>query len=122
MLKTNSKTVRERVQLFINTHVDFSGYDLEKTPETVAEINKAIFACFLSESKFSNILNEQECFIDWCSGLPSILDCCYYLNSAVEMLGDILEETSAERAKYTEEQAERLFSYLIYKEVKRYAN
>ena len=122
MLKTNTKAVREKIQHFINTHVDFSGYDLEKIPETVAEINKAIFACFLSESKFSNILNEQERFIDWCSGLPSVLDCSYYLNSAVEMLGDILEETPAERAKYTEEQAERLFSYLIYKEVKRYAN
>ena len=39
-----------------------------------------------------------------------------------KMLGDILEETPIERAKYTEEQAERLFSYLIYKVVKRYAN
>ena len=122
MLKTNTKAVRERIQHFINTHVDFSGYDLEKTPETATEINKAIFGCFLSEMKFSKICNEQETFIDWCSGLPSILDCCYYLNSAVEMLGDILEETPAERAKYTEEQAERLFSYLIYKVVKRYAN
>ena len=122
MLKTNTKAARERIQHFINTHVDFSGYDLEKTPETTAEINKAIFACFLSESKFSNIPNEQERFINWCSGLPSVLDCSYYLNSAVEMLGDILEQTPIERAKYTEEQAERLFSYLIYKEVKRYAN
>lgn len=121
MLKTNSKAVRVRIQYFINTHVDFSGYDLEKTPETISEINKAIFECFLSDTKFSGIPNEQERFIVWCSGLPSILDCCYYLNSAVEMLGALLEETSAERVKYTEEQAERLFSYLIYKEVKRYA-
>lgn len=122
MLKTNSKAVREKIQHFINTHVDFSGYDLEKTPETPAEINKAIFACFLFQSRFNGIVNEQERFIDWCSSLPSVLDCSYYLNSAVEMLGDILEETTAERAKYTEEQTERLFSYLIYKEVKRYAN
>ena len=122
MLKTNTKPVRERIQHFINTHVDFSGYDLEKIPETVAEINNAVYMCFLSETKFSRILNEQDRFIDWCSGLPSVLDCSYYLNSAVEMLGDILEETPAERAKYTEEQAEILFSYLIYKEVKRDAN
>lgn len=120
MLKTNSKVVRERVQHFINTHVDFSGYVLERRPETPAEINKAIFCCFLFESRFSGIVNEQERFIDWCSGLPTVLHCSYYLSSAVEMLGNILEETSSERAKYTEEQAERLFSYLIYKEVKRY--
>ena len=122
MLKTNTKAVRERIQGFINTHAGFSGYDLEKTPETTAEINKAIFECFISETKYSRLVNQQEKFIDWCSGLPSVLDCSYYLNSTVEMLGDILEETSAERAKYTEEQAERLFYYLIYKEVKRYAN
>ena len=122
MIKTNSKVVRERIQDFINSHVDFSGYDLEKTPETTAEINKTIFECFLSETKYTRLVNQQEKFIDWCSGLPSVLDCSYYLNSAVEMLGDILEETIPERAKYTEEQAERLFSYLIYKEVKRYAN
>lgn len=122
MLKTSSKTVRERIQYFINTHVDFSGYALEKTPETSAEINKAIFACFLSESKFSRIVNEQVRFIEWCSGLPTVLDCAFYYNSAVEMLSDILEETQTERAKYKEADAERLFAYLIYKEVKRYAN
>ena len=122
MLKTNSKAVRERIQHFINTHVDFSGYDLEKTPETTPEINKAIFSCFLSESGFSRNVNEQERFIEWCSGLPSVLDCAFYYNSAVEMLGDILEETPSERAKYTEEQSERVFSYLMYKEVKRYEN
>ena len=122
MLKTNSRAVRARIQHFINTHVDFYGYDLEKMPETTAEINKAVYACFLSETKYSRVVNEQEKFIVWCSGLPTVLDCSYYLNSAVEMLGDILEETPTERAKYTEEQAEILFSYLIYKEVKRYAN
>ena len=122
MLKTNSKAVREKIQHFINTHVDFSGYVLEKRPETVAEINKAIYACFLFESRFAGIPNEEERFIDWCSGLPSVLECSYYYNSAIEMLGDILEETQEERTKYSESQAERLFSYLIYKEVKRYAN
>ena len=65
MLKTNSKAVRERIQHFINTHVGFSGYDLEKIPETVAEINNAVYMCFLSETKFSRILNEQDRFIDW---------------------------------------------------------
>lgn len=120
MLKTNSKAVRERVQHFINTHVDFSGYVLEKRPETPAEINKAIFCCFRFESRFSRIVNEQERFIDWCSGLPSVLDCAFYYNSAVEMLGNILEETETEKSKYTEADAERLFAYLIYKEVKRY--
>lgn len=122
MLKINSNAVREKIQDFINTHVDFSGYDLEKTPETVAEINKAIFDCFLSETKFSRILNERVRFIDWCSGLPTVLDCAFYYNSAVEMLSDILEETQTERAKYKEADAERLFAYLIYKEVKRYGN
>ena len=122
MLKTTSKAVREKIQHFINTHVDFSGYTLEKIPETVEEINKAIYACFLFESRFSGIANEQERFIDWCTRLPTVLECSYYYNSAIKMLDDILDETQEERPKYSESQAERLLSYLIYKEVKRNEN
>lgn len=57
-------------------------------------------------------------FIDWCQGLPSILDTCYYYNrSAVADLGDILQQSERERAQYTEEQAERLLTHLIYQEL-----
>lgn len=61
----------------------------------------------------------QEMFINWCAGLPSLLDTAlYYCHcSAVELVGNILEQTKEERSKYSEAEAERLMSYLIYKEV-----
>ena len=63
-------------------------------------------------------MTEQERFTDWAQGLPSVLDCCYYYNrSAVDDLGAILEETDAEKARYSEQQAENLLSYLIYREL-----
>ena len=65
-------------------------------------------------------LSEQTSFTDWCSGLPSILDTCYYYNrSAVDDLGEILEETEQERSKYTEEQAEKQLTILIYDTIKK---
>ena len=58
--------------------------------------------------------------MDWCSGLPGVLDTCYYYNrSAVDDLGAILEETDEERARYTEEQAEKMLTTLIYRELKK---
>lgn len=57
-------------------------------------------------------------FVDWCQGLPSVLDTCYYYNrSAVADLGDILEQSERERAQYTEAQAEWLLTHLIYQEL-----
>ena len=62
--------------------------------------------------------NEFAAFADWCSGLPSVLDTCYYYNrSAVEDLGAILEETAEEKARFSEPEAERRLTWLIYREL-----
>ena len=62
--------------------------------------------------------NEFAAFTDWCSGLPSVLDTCYYYNrSAVEDLGAILEETAEEKARFSEPEAERRLTWLIYREL-----
>lgn len=45
------------------------------------------------------------------------LFCYYYNRSAVDDLGEILEETDEEKAKYSEQQAEELLSRLIYREM-----
>lgn len=64
--------------------------------------------------------NELAAFADWCADLPSVLDTCYYYNrSAVDDLGAILEETDEEKARYTEEQAEKTLTMLIYRELKK---
>ena len=62
--------------------------------------------------------NEFAAFADWCSGLPAVLDTCYYYNrSAVDDLGRILEETAEEQARFTEAEAERRLTRLIYREL-----
>ena len=60
--------------------------------------------------------SEIAAFVDWAQGLPSVLDTCYFYNrSAVDDLGDILEETQEERNKHTETDAEQCLTRLIYK-------
>ena len=62
--------------------------------------------------------SEFAAFTDWCQGLPSVLDTCYYYNrSAVDDLGRILEETAEEKARFTEAEAERRLTWLIYREL-----
>jgi hypothetical protein len=50
--------------------------------------------------------------------LPSVINTLYYYNrSAITDLGDILEETEDERNRYTESQAEKLLTKLIYRTI-----
>ena len=71
----------------------------------------------MSDFRYHNC-NEFAAFDDWCSGLPSVLDTCYYYNrSAVDDLGRILEETAEEKARFSEPEAERRLTWLIYREL-----
>ena len=125
MLKTNSKIVRERVRAYINETVNFDDYTDIATPETFAGVCREIYKCFFDQAikhdsryrKFG-FVNEREYFAEWLRGLPGVLDCAFlYKCSAVEMLGNILEETAKERGKYDEMAAEDLFMYLIWREI-----
>lgn len=129
MLKTNSKKAKENIKNYIIDHFNcdsYIGYTIETAPEKWEDIATFILNTFKSE-KYSKIqdfkyyhYNEYAAFIDWCSGLPSVLDTCYYYNrSAVNDLSMILEETETEKSKYTESQAEERLTYLIYRELKK---
>ena len=66
--------------------------------------------------------NESKTFSDWCSGLPSILDTCYwYDRSATDDLGSILEETETEKEKYSDSDACEMLTNLLYREIKKNA-
>lgn len=131
MLRTNSKIVRERIQAYIIDNFTMPsdlGFEEVKdpTPDNFKEIAKAIYQVFKLEVyypeswRMKHGMSEQNAFTDWCQGLPSILDVPYYYKtSAVNILGDILEETETERNRYTEERAEQLLTYLIYREIER---
>lgn len=125
MLKTNCKKALENIRAYILDRVDVSGYDEYKQPETWQEAAKIVYQCFMEEKRLPSLryearrgMSEQESFIDWAQGLPSVIDTCYYYNrSAVDDLGAILEETEAEKSRYKEADAERLLSCLLYREI-----
>ena len=72
---------------------------------------------FRSEKRYE-CGTESVVFADWCAGLPSVLDTCYYYNrSAAKDLGNILEETETEYSRYSEADAEKLLTSLIYREL-----
>ena len=122
MLRTNSKKAIENIKAYIIAGFNGDNYGIE-TPETFSEVANIIFETFVDEYCYPyNRMRspEQKLFYDWCSGLPSIIDTCYFYNrSAVEDLGNILEETPEERAKFTESDAESLLTYLIYRTIKK---
>lgn len=124
MLRTNSKQARENIKQYITENFTPENYT-EENIQGFENIAKFILDVFKEE--YGNLIlrynTQQEAFKDWCSGLPSVLDTCYYYNrSAVEDVKNILEETDAEASKYTEQQAEELLTSLIYRELMRASN
>lgn len=130
MLKTNTKLVQQRIQDYVMQH--FQPYE-EDANNPAYNFNDYTCVCqyiwykFItqaynttSERKwFKN--NIQDAFAYWIGGLPSILNPAYmYQESAVDTLGDILEQTTAERRKYSEQQSEQTMTYLIYNSVRRH--
>lgn len=125
MLRTNSAKARNHIKQYIINNFDCTNYT-ETVPEEWREIAAFILETFRTE-KYSMIEdyryyknNECAAFTDWCAGLPSVLDTCYYYNrSAIDDLGTILEQTEEEKERFTEEKAETLLTALIYRELKR---
>ena len=124
MLRTTCKKALDNIRAYILNNTDVTGYDFEE-PKTFEEAALIIWNEFQTAKQYELCrprTNIQECFIEWCAGLPSIIDTCYYYNrSAVNDLGELLEETEAEKAKYTESQAEKMLSCLIYREISKEA-
>ena len=120
MLKTNSKQARENIKQYIIENFTPENYTDE---EITGFENIAKFILDVFKSEYYNVTGrytQAEAFANWCSGLPSVLDTCYYYNrSAVEDVKNILEETDAEASKHNEQQAEELLTSLIYRELMR---
>ena len=140
MRKTNCKEVTEIIKNYIMEHFNyymddnrgqFSG-DLEHLNNTdtsnYTEVCNAILTVFWAEKlKYDNRfkagrVSRYEMFEDWCSGLCSALNTDYYYNvSAVDLLGEWLEETESEKAKYDERKAEKTITTLLWRELNAHA-
>ena len=125
MLRTNSKKAAENIRVYIMGNFTPEGYT-DNPPQEFPKIAAFILDIFRSEKyhlpedcRYYHGC-ELSAFRDWCSGLPSVFDTCYFYNrSAVDDLGAILEETEQEKARYTEQQAEQLLTSLIYRELQK---
>jgi len=132
MLRTNSKKAVENIRKYIMEDFEYlqerAGYDGITLEENNADQVIAFAWSIFKEEKSGEInryrgINEYQVFKDWASGLAlGNLFCYYYNRSAVEDLGNILEESTAEKAKYKEADAEELLTRLIYREMKRAYN
>lgn len=120
MLRTNTKKARDNVKAYIMANYDGSAYNYSETTD-FKEAARNIYEVYKREREAvreHRNQNEQELFTIWLQNSTAIIDAGYYWNrSAVDDLGDILEETPAERAKFTEAQAENYLSYLIFSEI-----
>lgn len=121
MLKTNSKKAIEKIKNYIMENYTPENYGEEaENKKTFEEIATYILQTARKEKQGDcRLHSDQEIFSDWTQGLPSLLYCEYYLKSAVEILGNLLEETEAERAKYDEQKAEQTLTWLIYRELRK---
>ena len=130
MLRTNSKKATENTRSYILKHFDSEGYDFSGNENDFHDVAAFVYKCFIEEKyKYAeayysrNGYSMQDIFEEWAAGLPSVLDTCYYYNrSAVDDLAGILEENETEKQKYNDERkAERLLTYLIYREISKEA-
>ena len=120
MIKSNSKAAKEAIKNYIMAGFDGSGYGINK-PETFKgaafQIMKVFHAEVVNGDKTNRSL--QELFVYWCEGLPSIIDCGYYITrSAVDDLGAILQESEPEKKRYTEREAEKMITWLMFRELR----
>ena len=136
MLKSNSKEAIERIKKYVCENVDFDTdtvnekyyyvIDLEKRHENGENIDifsvyaHALYNIMYEEVILGSNVNRsiKDSFIYWCEGLPSCFCTDYYINrSAVDDLGDILEQTEEQRHKYSESEAEKKLTLLIFREI-----
>lgn len=117
MLRSNSKTVIERIRSYIIEAVNHEYFNLEADPDFNTACKLVLTACE-NEKRYSRSRSGFETFKDWAQGLPSAFNTMYYYNvSAVDMLGAWLEESESEKSKYNESEAEEMITRLIYREL-----
>jgi len=123
MLKTNTKKARDNIRAYIvNNTINEDGDtfpDFSAARDYIMTAYREEMSGDYRVRRAPYMINSYGLFRGWASGLPSGMPFDYFYRPAVPVLGDILEESEEERARYTERQAEELFSRLIFRELTR---
>lgn len=130
MIKTNSKKAIVGIRAYILLDSEYikdrAEFD-EKKLSNADDIISYAFEIFCEEKAYEIKKNygvpTLEVFRNWAQGLAlGNLFCYYYNRSAVDDLGAILEETEAEKSRYSEAEAEELLTRLIFREMQKAYN
>lgn len=113
MLKTNSKKAQKNLLNYVVSNLSeyaADGYNLEVTENNAYNIIDTMF-----HEEYYGYTREH--FFRFASSLScgNVFD--YFLHDAVNVLGEILEETESEKSRFTETQAENLLTSMIYNNV-----
>lgn len=101
-----------KIRDYIRKNYTPDGYD--DAPDVTADfptIAKYILKTMHTEKQYCRYTTEYERFKDWCQGLPSILDTCYFYNRSA--CADL--EFICGRQMTDERQAEKAVTWVIYK-------
>jgi hypothetical protein len=117
MLRTNSKKFRENLNAYVLDAMEETMEELE-LKKSITNVYECLYNDFKRVEGWQ--FNKRYCyrfdlFCEYMSGLPHGFT--YYYGCAVETLGDLLEETEEEKNKFTQSQAEKRLSSLIYREM-----
>lgn len=121
------ENIRKEIRNSYEAAEEYFTYDGAEMKTGFSDICKDILKAFKTEKIDGNKIyqpgriSKQELFSDWMAGLPTAFPVSddIFLRSAVDFLGSILEETEEEKAKYTDEQAEKLACNLLYRELEK---
>lgn len=131
MLRTNSKKAMENIRKeIVDSYEAANEYYTFESREAKTDFNEIcadILEAFRIEKLENNRYyiagraNRNEMFMDWMHGLPTAFPVAddIFLRSAIDFLGNILEETEEEKARYTEDKAEKLACSLLYRELEK---
>lgn len=133
MLRTNSKEVNEKIKNLIidcyNDSADYYGFEGREMATDYNGICKDILNAFMSEKSQDCLyragrISKQDLFFDWMQGLPTAFNISdnIFLRDALDFLGNILEQTESEKAKYTTEKAEYNACAIFYRELTKHAS
>ena len=122
MLRTNSKKAREAVRAYIAEKTRGQDGAEVKDFKEAAEVIAGEWNAY----KYPGLERQSgrslaEAFGHFAAGLPNDLFDYLAIGDTVELMGEMLEETEAERSKYSDSQACDLLTYLIFREISKAA-
>ena len=122
MIKSNTKKAKENILKYVlGATADYFEIDCNMHVDEVSVYPEIWRAFMRQKDPASRRTSLQSVFYEWATGLAmgGLFD--YFApcdgNTATAILAEILEETPEEAGRYTDDQAEKTLTALIYREV-----